>query len=95
MLIIILVNCMYIANTLLHINFVYMYFFNYAHVGGGEACVQVYVQPTSPCSGFGLIPIVIPIPLSGGKQILIDIRIIPEIFGIVGCATVKVDAPQC
>ena len=62
--------------------------------------MEVYVEPTSPCSGAGLIPIVIPIPLSGGKQILIDIRIIPEIkfFGFVvtpGCATVKVDAPQC
>ena len=86
---------MYIANRLLHINFVY--FFNYAHVGGGDACVEVYVEPTSPCSGFGLIPIVIPIPLSGGKQILIDIRIVPQInfLGIAGCATVKVDAPQC
>ena len=57
--------------------------------------MQVYVEPTRPCTG--LIPIPIPIPLSNGQQINIDIRIDPAVsfLGIPGCATVRVNAPQC
>ena len=60
------------------------------HAGNGQACVQVYVEPTTTCRG--IIPITIPIPLQNGQQIFIQVLIDPV---IQACATVKVDAPQC
>jgi hypothetical protein len=65
------------------------------HAGNGKACVEVYVQPTTTCKG--TIPISIPIPLPSGQQISIQIAIDPPIpfLKLEGCATVRVNAPQC
>ena len=58
-------------------------------VGNGQACVQVYVEPTQPCTGGFTIPI--PIPLPNGLRIFIEI----VIDTANDCATVRVNAPEC
>ena len=64
------------------------------HAGNGQACVDVYVEPTQPCVG---APITIPIPLPNGQQIFIQVTVVPPIPFVnpQGCATVTVNAPQC
>lgn len=63
--------------------------------GGGDVCVEVYVEPTQPC--IGVIPIPIPIPLGNNQQGLVQILIDPPIpfFSPQGCVTVRVNAPAC
>ncbi len=66
------------------------------HAGNGQACVEVYVEPTTTC--LGIIPVTIPIPLANGQQIFIQVLVDPEIpFFTPACATVQVStsAPQC
>ena len=65
------------------------------HAGNGQACVEVYVEPTTTCRG--IIPVKIPFPLQNGQQIFIEILVDPVIpfFNQQACATVRVDAPKC
>ena len=65
------------------------------HSGNGQACVEVYVEPTTTCRG--IIPITIPIPLANGQQIFIQVLVDPVIpfLNSQECATVRVNAPQC
>lgn len=81
------------APTYVHEYYIVLYLF--FHAGGGFACVEVNVEPTQQC--LGIIPIRIPIPLANGQQINIEIRVDPPIPVISpnGCATVRVNAPQC
>ena len=57
--------------------------------------MEVYVEPTKTC--LGIITIPISIPLTNGQQISVEVLVDPVIpfLSPQGCATVKVNAPQC
>ena len=62
-------------------------------LGNNQACVEVYVEPTSTC--IGIIPINIPIPL-GTQQVNVQVLVDPAIpFVSTECVTVRVEAPGC